>query len=163
MLSFFDVVEADHSELATDCNTSLGEGTNEADSNDVVETKGSSRGIAQVEQLRDRCPATRAVGPRFNQQRRIERDSGILKGEAISGQPLFANQQRRGPSDDGDALVSLCNQMRGSLSRALLVFRGDQRRLETRKPSHDLDDRQASNESLDIAGGRINCGRKHQK
>ena len=54
VLGLFDVVEADHGEFPPDRDAGLGQRANEADRDDVVETKGGGRGLVEVEQLRNR-------------------------------------------------------------------------------------------------------------
>ena len=60
MLGLFDVVEADHGEFPPDLDAGFGEGANESDRDDVVETKGGGRSPpVQIEQLRRRRRAAR--------------------------------------------------------------------------------------------------------
>jgi hypothetical protein len=58
VLCLFDVVEADHGKVFSDCDTRFGKRANEADRDDVVVTKGGGRGLGEVQQLRCRRPRT---------------------------------------------------------------------------------------------------------
>ena len=134
-----------------DRNARLHQRADEADRDDVVETKGGGRRLAEVEQLRNRRPAARVVGRRFDDERRIERNSGLFEGESIAGEPLLADQHRRHAADEGDTAVSVGDQMGGRLSRAFLVLRRDERGLQARKAAHHLDDGQPRKKGLQLA------------
>ncbi len=62
----------------------FGKRANKPDRDDVVVTKGCGRGLAEVEQLRSRRPAARVVGHRLDDQRTLERKSGVFAGRADS-------------------------------------------------------------------------------
>jgi hypothetical protein len=93
VLGLFDVVEADDGDVAPDRDASLSQRADEADCDDVVETKGGGRRRVEVEQLRDRRPAARVVVHCFNDQRFIGGNSGIFEGKSIAGEAFLANEQ----------------------------------------------------------------------
>lgn len=152
VLGFLDVVEADNREVRADRNAGFRKPANKSDRDDVVETKGGGRRLGEVEQLRSRRSAARVVGRGFDDQRHVERNSSLFQGNPIAGQALVADQQRRHSTDEGNALVSIRDQMNCRLARAFLVLRSDQRRPQARQPTHHLDDRQTGKQRLQLTG-----------
>ena len=69
---FLDVIETDDVEVDTHRNARLHQRASEPDRDNVIETKRGSRGIAEVEQLRNRRPTARIVGGRFDDERRVK-------------------------------------------------------------------------------------------
>src|ERR1700722_2242958 len=122
IFGFFDIVEADDREVSSDRDARLHQRAYKADRHDVVEAKSSGRGLREDQEARGRRSAPRVVGRRFDNQSFIERNSGLLEGEAIARQPLVANNQRIPAADESDPPMPVFDQMGGRLTCALSVL-----------------------------------------
>ena len=144
MLRLFDVVEADHGKVSSNCRPSFGKRANKADRDNVVVTKGGGLRLAEIQQLRAAAPPPANVIT-VSIISELSRGSPASSRAREGRQTLAADGYSREAPTKEILLVPTQSGVR-SPSRSLSVFRRDQRGFETWEAAHYLNDRHACDE-----------------